>query len=211
MSPDGAWVIVGTIQHNAPSGSPVQFSRVSVKGGALQALFEAPTPAQWLFCTAVAGLCAYPTRADDDRSWLVTALDPTDGKRREWLRIPTEPGAEYRWAPSPDGSQHAILKPDWRTGQIRFISSGGQVRTVTVKGYFNLNSLDWAPDSRSVFVGTTGPRGAALLHVDLAGKAQPIWQQPLSNQTWGVPSPDGRHLALYGQSMEANVWMIDGF
>jgi len=52
-----------------------------------------------------------------------------------------------------DGSQVAILKTDWNTGQIRFIPLGGEEpRTVTVKGYVNLDSLDWAPDSRSVFV-----------------------------------------------------------
>jgi Tol biopolymer transport system component len=143
---------------------------------------------------------------------VITALDPAGGKGKELLRIPTEPGAEYRWGLSPDGSQVAILKTDLKTGRIRFIPlGGGQARTVTVKGYVILNSCDWAPDSKSVFVGTYGPAGTTLLRIDLDGNSQPVWQQPEPTQTWGVPSPNGRHLAVFGTSRDANVWMIDNF
>jgi Tol biopolymer transport system component len=109
----------------------------------------------------------------------------------------------------------AIVKTDWNTGQIRFIPlAGGQARNVTVKGYVNLTSFDWAPDSKSVFAATSGPAGSTLLHIDLNGNAHPIWRQSYPGQffgTWGIPSPDGRHLAIYGQSAEGNVWMIDNF
>ena len=143
---------------------------------------------------------------------MITAFDPAGGNRKELLRISTEPGAEYHWAPSPDGSQVAILKTDWNTGEIRFIPfGGGQARTVTVKGYVPLVSLDWAADSKSVFVGTVGPAGATVLRIDLEGNAQPIWQHPEPTTTWGIPSPDGRHLAMYGTSIDSNVWMIDNF
>ena len=63
-----------------------------------------------------------------------------------------------------------MLKGDFYTGQIQLIPlAGGQARTVIVKGYVNFNSLVWAPDSKSVFVGTSGPNGAVLLRVDLNG------------------------------------------
>ena len=116
------------------------------------------------------------------------------------------------WGLSPDGSQVAMIKIDWNTGQIRFIPiGGGQGRTVTVKGYVHLISCHWGPDSRSVFVGASGPAGTAMLRIDLEGHAQPIWQQPTPSDSWGVPSPDGRHLAMYGTSWDSNVWMIDNF
>jgi Tol biopolymer transport system component len=143
---------------------------------------------------------------------VITAFDPVSGKRRELLRIPTEPGAEYHWGQSPDGLQIAILKSDWNANQIRFIPlHDGEARTVTLKGYVNLDSMDWAPDSKSVFVGTWGPGGATLLHIDLSGNAQPVWHQPQPNQTWGIPSPDGHNLAMFGVGADANVWMIDNF
>jgi len=62
-----------------------------------------------------------------------------------------------------------------------------------------------------MFVSTLEPGGAALLHVDLNGEARPNWRQPQSTVTWGLPSPDGRHLAILGSRSEANVWLIDNF
>jgi hypothetical protein len=213
LSPDGAWVLSAGHIRNSPRGAPWRFFRVSVNGGAIQPLFEVPELPNTFYCTnRVANFCAYPTRADDGRSWVITAFDPAVGKGKELLRISTEPGAEYNWALSPDGSQVAMLKSDWNTGQIRFIPlGGGQARTVTVKGYVHLNSCDWAPDSKSLFVATTGPAGATVLRIDLEGNAQPIWQQPVASTTWGIPSPDGRHLAMFGTSFDANAWMIDNF
>ncbi len=88
---------------------------------------------------------------------------------------------------------------------------GGGSRTIAIKGYVNFQSLDWAPDSKSLFIGSPGPSGAVLLHVNLDGEANSIWQQPQLSNTWGVPSPDGRHLAMLGMSWDANVWIIDNF
>jgi serine/threonine protein kinase len=213
LSPDGAWVLIDGLPRNSPPGTSERFSRVSVNGGAPQPLFEAPPLPDTFFCTnRVANFCAYPTRAPDGRSWVITAFDLDGGKGKELLRISTEPGAEYMWGLSPDGSQVAMIKIDWNTGQIRFIPiGGGQGRTVTVKGYVHLISCHWGPDSRSVFVGASGPAGTAMLRIDLEGNAQPIWQQPTPSDSWGVPSPDGRHLAMYGTSWDSNVWMIDNF
>jgi hypothetical protein len=50
-----------------------------------------------------------------------------------------------------------------------------------------------------------------LLHVDLAANAEPLWQQAWPGEIWGLPSPDGRHVAINGLSVEANVRMIDDF
>jgi hypothetical protein len=50
-----------------------------------------------------------------------------------------------------------------------------------------------------------------VLHVDLNGDVQTLWHQPQSVFTWGLPSPDRRHLAILGASSEANVWVISNF
>jgi len=148
----------------------------------------------------------------DQNELLVTSFDSIGGKREQLLRIPVEPGAGYHWALSPDGSRIGMLKTDWKTTTIRFFHlADGTTRTVTVKNYVNLHSLDWAPDSNSLFVSSAGPGGARLLHIDLDGNAYPIWQARETLQTWGVPSPDGRHLAMVGRSEDANLWMIDDF
>jgi hypothetical protein len=32
-----------------------------------------------------------------------------------------------------------------------------------------------------------------------------------ADQTWGVPSRDGRYLAILGTASNSNVWMLEGF
>jgi len=212
LSPDGTWVLCASRPRNSPAGTPYQLFRVAVDGGALQPLFEVPGLTDMTCTYRAANLCTYSVQTADGRNLIVTAFDPVAGKGKELLRMPTEPGGRYTYAISPDGSLLAYEKLDWSADQIHFLPSrGGQARTVTVKGYTNFDSLDWAPDSKSVFVGAVGPTGATLLHIDLNGDVQPIWRQPQPTQAWGIPSPDGRHLAMDAVSEDANVWMIDNF
>jgi hypothetical protein len=46
----------------------------------------------------------------------------------------------------------------------------------------------------------------------LRGNARVLWQYKGSGgQIWGVPSPDGRYLAILGTVTNSNVWMLEGF
>jgi Tol biopolymer transport system component len=212
LSPDGSWVVFAGRTRNSAPGTSYRLNRVAVNGGAPQPLFEVPG-LSGIYCTnRAANLCTYGAQPGDRRSLIITAFDPVAGKGKELLRIPTEPGAQYTGNISPDGSLFAYEKTDWTANQVHFVPlGGGQARTVTVKGYSNLGSLDWAPDSKSVFVGTSGPSAVTLLHINLNGNVQPIWHQAQPGQTWGISSPDGRHLAMLGVSTDANAWMIDNF
>lgn len=210
VSPDGAWVLV----HGKPPDSDnYGLYRVPVEGGAPQLVFPVePETTDYHCSNQQANLCAYGRFAMDRKAYIIQAFDPVAAKGKELLHIPVEPGANYHWGLSPDGSQIGILRDEWGANQIRFISlHGSPTRTVTVKGYANLQSFDWAPDFKSVIVGTSGPGGSTLLRVGLDGSTQAIWQQPQPLRLWGIPSPDGKHMAMFGTSADANVWMIENF
>jgi hypothetical protein len=53
--------------------------------------------------------------------------------------------------------------------------------------------------------------GATLLFIDLKGQVSAIWEQRGGLWTWDVPSPDGRHLAILGFTLDSNVRMIEDF
>jgi hypothetical protein len=96
--------------------------------------------------------------------------------------------------------------------QIRLVPLGeGRTRTITVKGYSDLQELNWAIDSQSMFVSSVEPGAFSLLHVDLNGDARPVLQQSQPKLRSGLPSPDGGHLAIMSTTSEANVWMIGDF
>lgn len=100
------------------------------------------------------------------------------------------------------------------------ISLGGAPsRTITVKDWNNLLSLDWAADGKGFFI-SSNPTGqlSTLLYVDMAGNAHPLWQvnnfsrSRLRHQAiWGIPSHDGKHVAINAPTTECNVWMMENF
>jgi Tol biopolymer transport system component len=128
------------------------------------------------------------------------------------MRVPIEPNADYNWALSPDGAQMALLRKEWTGCQVQLFRVGkDEKRTLQVKGAVNCNSLDWASDSRSMFIGSSRGNGSSLMRLGTDGTVQSLWFQPQLSSTWGIPSPDGRHIAMLGDSSDANVWVIDNF
>jgi len=95
---------------------------------------------------------------------------------------------------------------------IRLLSlETGKTWDLKIVGWNALNSFDWAIDGKGFFVSSGMLGGSTLLHVDLQGRAKALWHQDYSVQTWGVPSPDGNHLAMLGGTQDSNVWMLENF
>jgi hypothetical protein len=111
---------------------------------------------------------------------------------------------------SPDGSTYAVPGTGEAEIHIRLLSlSGGPDREITVKGWPNLTSLDWSPDGKGLYCGAMSPQARTLLRVDLKGNASALWQS--KELGGGVPSPDGRYLAIRSDATNSNVWMLEGF
>lgn len=209
LAPDGKSVI---IDGRTTKPEKQSLYRVPVEGGVPKLLFPLQDYSDYRCTNQRVNLCAYAVYGPDRKEMIITPFDSSGVKGKELLRIPTDPTGEYHWGLSPDGSQIAILMTALGDNRIHFYRlPGGEMRTVSVNGYSELISFDWASDSKSVFVGTSSPQGATLLRVNLDGKATPIWQNLQPHEIWGVPSPDGKHIAMFGTSAESNVWMIDDF
>ena len=84
-------------------------------------------------------------------------------------------------------------------------------RDLVVNGWYALSSLDWTADGTGFYASSLSPRAATLLYIDLEGRATPMWRHRGSLWTWAVPSPDGRHLAILGYTVDSNLWMLEGF
>jgi len=213
LSPDGAWML---LEGRAIGSHKIGLYRVGLRGGVPQLLFNTEGFVQFWCSNRVANLCVFGRPSAANNELVVAAFNPRGGPGRELVRIPVEAGSsadigfDYSWQLSPDGSQIGIVKG--HGNQILLVPlGGGPTRTMTPNGHSDLIDLSWANDSQSMFVSTLEPGGANLLHVDLNGNTQSVWQQSQATDTWGSPSPDGRHLAILGTSSEANVWTIGNF
>jgi hypothetical protein len=128
------------------------------------------------------------------------------------------------WDLSPDGTRIAVLRPSKERIHILSLYRPA-THDIVARGWTNLQSLAWAADGNAILASSEMNTGGALLRVDLTGKVQVLWKHEgsnTSNQVFNgmlgerstpsiVPSPDGRHLALYERSMSANMWMMENF
>jgi WD40 repeat protein len=108
----------------------------------------------------------------------------------------------------------AVVKARVNEGRIRLLPlRGGAEQEINVKNWMDLNSLDWAPDGKGLFATSQSPNGPILLYVDLQGKAHVLWKQKGTFETWSwtIPAPDGKHLAILGEAVNSNAWMMEGF
>jgi hypothetical protein len=75
-----------------------------------------------------------------------------------------------------------------------------------------ISYLDWAADGRTIWVSASSPAGIqTLLNVDLHGRARPVLPESERDLGWAIPSPDGRHLAIWEASGNSNAWLLEGF
>jgi hypothetical protein len=143
----------------------------------------------------------------------VAFLDPLAGVGKTLFRIPTGSG---NVAPSPKVDRFAYIPPA-TPGQprniVRIVTTNGTLeRAITASGATTLNSLDYTADGTGFFTSDySTDLGARLLHVSMDGKVTVLWNNRGSFRTWGVPSPDGKWIALLGATQESNVWVLEGF
>jgi serine/threonine protein kinase/Tol biopolymer transport system component len=214
LSSDGAWIVYESFAKLQDEGTsaPSQLRRVPVSGGPSQLVLTSHSLVDHRCARAPATLCLVGERTEDQKQWAFTAFDALRGRGREVTRIATKPGFGYNWDLSPDGSQIAMLFPAGEN-HIRLLPlAAGAPRDLVVNGWYGFtNGPDWAPDGKGFYVGSSSPRGATLLYIDLNGHASALWEQKGSFTAWGVPAPDGRHLAILGYTVDSNVWMLENF
>jgi len=155
-------------------------------------------------------LCAIAERTPDRKEIVFTALDPVNGRGRELARSTTDVEKGYHWDLSPDGTRIALLKH--RDGSVHILSlNRAAAQQIASKKVNTLSSVVWTADGKGFFVSSYTVRGADMLHMDLQGNTRLLWEHPGGIDIYGVPSPDGRHLAMRGWNVEGNMWMMENF
>ncbi len=218
LSADGSWVLYLLSAENPGLTTPVKLMRLPASGGQAQLVLTSHGVTDWRCAPSPATLCVLGEQSPDQKQLALVSFDPIQGRGRELTRIETDPTVQYNFDLSPDATRLAIEKTFEREGVIRILSlSGASERDVKVKGWGALNSLDWAADGKGFFASSRSGRGATLLHIDMDGNVQVLWTQKGELQgwgmpsTWGVPSRDGKRLAIVGTTMDSNIWMIENF
>jgi hypothetical protein len=91
--------------------------------------------------------------------------------------------------------------------------SGGADREISLKGWLNSVGLDWADNNQGLYVGFVQSQGRVLVHSDFSGNVKILRQYKGAGRgmVWGIPSPDGRQIAIMGGAVSSNAWVLGGF
>jgi Tol biopolymer transport system component len=216
LTPDGASILYWE-DPSSPS-APSRLMRLPLSGGMPQLVLEMPNAgfAGVRCARAPASLCVVIGATQDEKGLTLTAFDPVKGKGKLLRTIEKDPSARFFGMDlSPDGSTFAISRSFEAEIQIRLLSlTGGPDREISVKGWpaLTFRGLTWSPDGKGLYCGSKSPQGETLLRVDLEGNAKVLWQHKgVTGQLFGIPSPDGRYLAIQASVLGGNVWLLEGF
>jgi serine/threonine protein kinase len=210
LSPEGSWVLYMISRDEEGPAATNKIMRVPIAGGTPQLVLTASIE-EWPRCSrSPATLCAIAERSADRKQLVFTTFDPVKGRGRELAKWNTDATADYHWDLSPDGARIVLLKH--REGRVQILSLSGRApQEITAKGWNTLSSVVWTADGKGLFVSSYKQRGPVLLSMDLQGNTRFLWEHPGGIELYGVPSPDGRHLAMRGWNVESNLWMMENF
>ena len=219
FSPDGKWLLYLL----GPIGVAQKLMRMPVSGGLPELVLNIPNLGNY-FCTRLpVNFCVAAVR--EEKHLVFYAFDPMkkppqggtpQNELREVARTDYEPSD---WGLSPDGTSIAMVRPDDQEGRIRILPlsspvrhAAPEVRDVVAAGRSGFFTLNWAADGKGWYVARPSVLGEArFLYIDLDGRATALKSPESVLPPWGIPSPDGRHLAFMNAAISRNAWLIENF
>jgi eukaryotic-like serine/threonine-protein kinase len=213
VTPDGKWVLYFVHREN-PVGTgndskPEPLMRVPIGGGPSQLVLTAIAESQVSCARPPSHLCALAELSEDRKQVIVNAVDPVAGHGSELIRFAVHPEDQDRWTVelSPDSTRIAAIRSPDEPIYIWTLHDK-KMREVRVIGWSNLRNLSWAGDGKGLLVVTRQKGYGTVLHVDLEGHANVVWERAMESV---AESPDGRHLCISSNTVDQNVWMLENF
>ena len=210
VSPDGSWVLYAEVPKQGWSLLPSRLMRIPLAGGSPEFILSARLYNGLRCSRSPANFCVFAEETPDGHQLVFSAFDPLGGRGRELARFTVDRKADYQWNLSPDGSSIAAVKTGDDTVHVLALN-GRPNHNLTLKGWPNLNSVDFSADSKGFFVNSISNGTATLVYVDQSQRTHPAWQWKSPGVSWAVPSRDGRRFAIMQITLRSNMWMIEDF
>ena len=210
LNPDGTQLLYLVPTNPSDNWQPVRVMRAPLNGGPPQIVLEAPGIVNYQCSRAPADICVFSQLKL--KEFVFSVFDPGIGKPHEVAKL-QEQTFDWNWGLSPDGTSIAAVTFGATDNRIRLLSLSGQpTRELVVKNWYGFRSVDWAADSKGLFV-TSNPAGSrqSLLYIDLAGNAHQLWQVDSVWPSWAVPSRNGKYVTIPAPTIDSNVWMAENF
>jgi eukaryotic-like serine/threonine-protein kinase len=211
-SPDGKWILYGSMAHSGGAGGSLELMRLAAAGGA---------PEQVLETTLDPGL-NFDCPSNPARPCLLShweqgqltfySLDPVQGQGKQVAAIKMARPNDVNWSLSADGSRIAITSNDQLKEQVCFLDlANGAQREIPLPRGWGIWSLSWTRDGKALFAAAQST-SYMIVRIEADGKTRVLLDR--GREHWlafPISSPDGRHLAFTQQTFEDNVWLLENF
>ncbi len=219
VSPDGNWLILLIWPADEPIDSsrltvPLPIVRIPMSGGAPQTILQAARPPIVSCAKAPSKVCVIAEQSDDKKQMTVSSFDPISGQKAELARFDLDREVDLTQdnlicRVSPDGTRLAMARSP--ESPIEIHSLGGQlIQEISASPQGKMTAIGWAPDQKGLFLTRKVEGGSEVVHVDLQGHVKSL-HKCLGQVCFGLPSPDGRHLAYIDRKQTMNMWMMENF
>jgi DNA-binding winged helix-turn-helix (wHTH) protein/Tol biopolymer transport system component len=212
LDPAGTSVLYLLAAHPSDLTGQVRLMRVPVDGGVSQLVLSEPGINNIQCARRDSDVCIFSQSTSDRLTFY--KFDPVSGKH-EVLKTVKEPDWFLQnWSLSPDGTTLVLAKKHRGvTADIHVVAVDGKnERMLRLENWFAISYIDWAADGKSVWVNASNSSGTpTLLNVGLNGKVTPFLEEPEKELGWAIPSPDGRHIAVWRGDTSSNAWLLEGF
>jgi len=216
-SPDDKWYI-GSIWPNGESiedpAIPFPILRIPLAGGAPETILQLSRRGNVSCARPPSSTCVLAQQDKDRKQLIVSIFDPIKGEGPELARFDFGRELAVLEVPpcviSPDGTRLAVARSPESPIEIRSLH-GQLMHKIPSQSVGELIGLSWSADQKGFFVTRKGQRGNELLYLDLQGKATSLRNCIGGETCFGLPSPDGRHLAIIDRNQSNNMWMMENF
>jgi len=219
LTPDGLSALYLVFPSSGKATDNSRLMRVPLAGGSSELALEEPGIGGYRCARLPSTLCIY-SRIDNGLQRFFS-FDPAGGKVTELLtaKRPSDDGPGSSWSLSPDGRYLASPKsanPLEASGVRVLDLTTGKEREIQLPNLPLIMGINWAPDSRGLWVGgymgrSSGGTRSGLVKVDLTGRVKTILEGSSMAVWFAVPSPDGRRLAVLAHTDSSNVSLLENF
>jgi Tol biopolymer transport system component/DNA-binding winged helix-turn-helix (wHTH) protein len=210
MSPNRSEILYSARPVDGQLGGPIRILALPVNGGSPREVLRANGIDDFQCARAPADVCIMSQPNGETSQY--STFDPKTGVVKPSLTIQ---GGDFPGGLSPDGTTLAVA-PD-RSGRIPAVIQLYKLRdssrtTLEVRGWGPIQTIDWNPDGKSLWISArTSTDVVGLVRVDFKGNVTPLVVDTVGNLGFGIPSPDGRHIAYWKWDVASDVWLLHDF
>jgi hypothetical protein len=216
-TPDGKWYLGRTwpegetVEHPTV---PFPILRIPLAGGRPETILQLSHHANVSCARLPSNTCVIAEQSEDLKQMIVSVLDPIAGRGPELVRFDLDRKLGVLEVPlctvSPDGTRLAIARSPKGPIEIRALQ-GQLMHEIPSPAGGDFIWLYWSADQKGLFVTRRGQPGNELFYTDLQGRATRLRKCIGTETCFGLPSPDGRQLAIIDSNQSSNMWMMENF